>query len=347
MATARLIPLLLLLSLAGPACDRLPPQSHAELYVFGTLVSLTAATDDEEAANRAFAEIGTRFQQMHRDWHAWEPGELTRINAALANGSSTPASLDIIDLVQKSRKMETASGGRFNAAAGALVALWGFHTSQYPVLGPPPIESAIEDLVQAHPSALDISIHGLILSSSNPVAQLDFGGIAKGVAVDEAVQILKEHRISAGIVNAGGDLRAYGNGAERPWRIAVQAPGGGVLGGLEVVGDEAVFTSGNYQRFRKDGNERYPHILDPATGWPVQGVSSATVIASEGWRADAAATALVVAGPEAFEEVVTAMEIDAALLVGENNTLHMTAAMAARLKLTDANVWHIKRYPAQ
>ena len=339
--------ILVAVCLALSACERALQQQHAELFVFGTLVSVTTAQTDADTASLAFAKIGTRFQKMHRDWHAWEPGELTRLNAALAAGDSVAASPDILDLVSKSREMELASGGRFNAAVGGLVALWGFHTSEYPVLGPPPAGSAIENIIRARPSSLDIVLNGADMSTPNPMVQLDFGGIAKGAAVDSAIQILKDIGAPAAIVNAGGDLRAYGANDGRPWKIAVQAPGGGVLGGLEVTDDEAIFTSGNYNRFRKDDAKRYAHILDPATGWPVEGVSSATVIADEGWRADAAATALIVAGPGAFAEVVDSMGIDTALLVEENNVLHMTAAMAARLELSDANSWQVKVYPAE
>ncbi len=101
--------------------------------------------------------------------------------------------------------------------------------------------------------------------------QLDFGGIAKGYAVDLAVARLRELGIGSAIVNAGGDLRAFGRHGDRPWRVAVRKPGGGTIGTLEVRQDEAMFTSGNYERFRQDEQERYPHILDPRSGWPVQG----------------------------------------------------------------------------
>ena len=338
-----LVSLLACLCLWG--CSREAQQQEAELYVFGTLVSLTAAQTDKSTAQRAFAEIGSEFQRMHRDWHAWEPGALTRLNTALAAGETVTAQADLLDLVIKSRELESASNGRFNAAVGRLVGLWGFHTSQYPVIGPPPAKADIENLINSSPSSLDIVIDKDQLSCPNPAVQLDFGGIAKGAAVDEAIGILRDHGIPAAIVNAGGDLRAYGSADGKSWKIAVQAPGGGVVGGIEVVADEAVFTSGNYQRFRLDAEHRYAHILDPATGWPVQGVSSATVIAAEGWRADAAATALVVAGSQAFAQTVRDLEIKAALLIDDNNVLHMTAAMADRLSFEDAAVWQIKEYP--
>ncbi len=337
--------LFIALCLTLAACNKKAAEYQAELFVFGTVVSLTAAGTDEDTASKAFAEIGRQFQVLHRDWHAWDPGELTRLNTALATGKTVTASPGIVDLVIKSRQMETMSGGRFNAALGGLVALWGFHTSQYPVLGPPPATEEIDKIIRSRPSALDVEVSAGGLTSANPMVQFDFGGIAKGAAVDIAVQILREYGIPAAIVNAGGDLRAYGNPGGEPWNIAVRAPAGGIIGGLEVRGDEAIFTSGNYQRFRQDDERRYAHILDPATGWPVEGVISTTVIAAEGWRADAAATALLIAGSQAFAQTAANMQIDAALLVDENGGLHLTPAMANRLKLVDSGAWQIFEHP--
>jgi thiamine biosynthesis lipoprotein len=152
--------------------------------------------------------------------------------------------------------------------------------------------------------------------------------------VDLAVARLRQLGIEDAIVNAGGDLRAIGRRGERPWRIAVRKPAGGVIGAVEVRGDEALFTSGNYERFRLDREERYPHILDPRTGWPVEGIVSATVITSEGVLADAAATALVVAGLEEWPQVARAFGLDQVLIIDESGTVYMTADMAARVRFT-------------
>jgi len=328
--------ILALLSAAGiglaAGCHR-PQVEQAELFVFGTLVDVTVQGVDAATAERAFAQLQADFQVMHRDWHAWEPGALTRINEAFASGQSAPASPDIIRLVRQSQFVEERSGGRFNAAIGALIGLWGFHTSEFPILGPPPDPEAIAALVEAHPSSLDISIAGDMLSSDNPAVQLDFGGIAKGYAIDLACDRLREMGIDDAIVNAGGDLRAIGDHGDRPWRVAIRNPGGGVIGSLETRADEAVFTSGNYERFREDAGARYPHILDPATGWPVKELSSVTVIADEGWLADAAATALIVAGPSAWRQVAEALGLDQVLVVDGDGRVQLTPAMRGRVEL--------------
>jgi thiamine biosynthesis lipoprotein len=162
--------------------------------------------------------------------------------------------------------------------------------------------------------------------------QLDFGGIAKGHAVDLTIDRLRSLGIENAIVNAGGDLRAIGDHGDRPWRVAVRQPGGGIIASVQVKGDEAIFTSGIYERFREDQQERYPHILNPATGWPAGDIASVTVISDEGLLADAAATALLVAGLEKWPEVARALALEEVALVDESGTIYMTPAMQKRLQ---------------
>jgi thiamine biosynthesis lipoprotein len=315
------------------ACQR-DEEYSAELFVFGTIVEVKLWGASSEQASQAFAELQQMFQGMHQNWHAWEPGRLVDINQAFANGQVVEADQDIVNMVRQSQLIEKLSDGRFNPAIGALIRLWGFHTSDYPIIGPPPDQADIDAILRQQPSSRQIHIDGLMLSSDNPLVQLDFGGIAKGYAVDLAIRYLQEKGISNAIVNAGGDLRATGRHGDRPWRVAVRKPGGGIIGSVEVVGDEALFTSGNYERFRQDSQERYPHILDPRTGWPVEHVASVTVITREGIVADAAATALVVAGLDDWPAVARAMGLNQVLVVDESGKVYLTPEMDERVEFS-------------
>ena len=321
--------LLCLVLLSG--CQRDEEQS-AELYVFGTIVEIKLWGASPTEAGHAFAAIQQMFQAMHRDWHTWEPGMLMDINRAFAEGRSATANADIVEMIRRSQPLEAGTGGRFNPAIGGLIRLWGFHTSDYPIEGPPPSQAQISEILDLHPSSNDIKIDGLELSSNNPAVQLDFGGIAKGYAVDLTIAKLRAMGINNAIVNAGGDLRAMGTHGDRPWRVAVRKPGGGNVGSVQVQGDEAIFTSGNYERFRQDQTERYPHILDPATGWPARDIASVTIITDEGILADAAATALLVAGLDGWPEVARELNLQQIAVVDEDGTVYMTPAMEKRLQ---------------
>ena len=332
-ALASKIALLLVFLILLAACQRDEEQS-AELFVFGTLIEIKLWGASPEEAGHAFSELQQMFQGMHQDWHAWEPGRLTNINNAFAQGRPATADENIVEMVRRSQQIEASTGGRFNPAIGALIRLWGFHTSDYPITGPPPSQLQIDEILEQKPSSADIHINGLELRSDNPAVQLDFGGIAKGYSVDLTIAHLRDLGIGNAIVNAGGDLRAMGSHGDRPWRVAIRKPGGGNIGSVQVRGDEAIFTSGNYERFRQDQEERYPHILDPNTGWPAKDIASVTIITDEGLLADAAATALIVAGLEHWSEVAHALGLNQVAVVDESGTVYLTPEMEKRIQFS-------------
>jgi thiamine biosynthesis lipoprotein len=158
------------------------------------------------------------------------------------------------------------------------------------------------------------------VTSSNPHVQLDFSGIAKGLAVRAACEAIRDRGIASALVNAGGDVLVCG-AADGPWRVAIRGPGGAVLETLAVDRPLAVFTSGSSYRYREFDGERYPHILDPETGRPASAAMQATVIDPDALRADAAATALVVAGPDEWPTVAASMGAERAVVVGPDGAV--------------------------
>jgi len=166
---------------------------------------------------------------------------------------------------------------------------------------------------------------------------LDLGGIAKGAAVDAVVAELESAGIAPALVNAGGDLRVIGTRPDRRWRIGIQAPrGDGLLGVIELDAGEAAFTSGDYERYYELDGQRLHHIIDPRTGYPVTHTRAVTVIAADGTTADAAATALFVAGPE-WQRLAAALGVTAALRVDAGGSIEMTAEMRDRFQASAAN----------
>jgi thiamine biosynthesis lipoprotein len=180
----------------------------------------------------------------------------------------------------------------------------------------------------------DLRFDGHRLSSTNPAVQLDVGAFAKGYAVDEAIALLQQRGIDNAIVNAGGDLRAIGRHGDRPWHIGIRHPREpGVIAALDTVGDESVFTSGTYERYYDYDGHRYQHIIDPRSGHPSAGTLSVTVIDDNAATADAAATALLIAGPRQWTTVARHMGIDKAMLIDDQMTVYMTPAMQQRVEL--------------
>lgn len=307
---------------------------HERIYVFGTLVDVSLWGVTEAQGREAIAELDRAFQTQHVEWHAWKPGALTDLNAAIARGEPGRGTVHLVRLIELSKRLSAQSDDLFNPALGHLIRLWGFHGDELPA-GPPPARTEIEAWLARRPRMQDVAVEGEWVRSSNPAVMLDFGGIAKGYAVDLAIERLRVLGIRNALVNAGGGMTAMGRHDALPWRVGVRHPQGkGVLAALELHDGESVHTSGNYERFSEHEGIRYGHLIDPRTGYPGREILSATVIHDDGAVADAAATALVLAGRADWQRIAAQMGVALAMLVDEAGTVHMTPAMAARVHFT-------------
>jgi thiamine biosynthesis lipoprotein len=335
--TSRLRNLALLLALLTgllAGCRGETPVYTTRFLAFGTLMDISIVGVRRDDAERASQLVEQDFAFMHRAWHAWDPGPMGRVNQLLGQGKPFAAPPSVLPLLRKSQELAEQSGNLFNPAIGRLIDLWGFHTDS-PECRPPPPAREIRALVKANPRMSDIQVDGIMLRCTNPRAKLDFGAIGKGYGIDLAIGHLRELGIHNVIINAGGDLRAIGDRDGQPWRIAIRRPTGGVFAILKVSGDESVFTSGDYERNFVYEGKTYHHIIDPRTGWPAEGTRSVTVVHTDATTADAAATAIFVAGPKEWHAVAERMGIRYVLLMDTEGVVHMNPAMAERVELLD------------
>lgn len=325
---------LALLGLA--ACSKPDTEIKSSQYVFGTVVEITVRGVAQPEAEAAFAALAEGFRRMHVDWHAWKPGgELMRVNAACKTGAPVTVSPFTLPLIADAKRYFALSDGLFDAAVGEIVGAWGFHADE-PVKGRAPPFDEIRALIARHPSMDDIRIAGDTVTCANPAVGLDFGGFAKGAAVDWALATLRARGIADAVVSAGGNVGTSGSHGDRPWRIGIRDPKTwGVIASVEASGGESVYTSGNYERFREHEGVRYSHIIDPRTGWPVEHILSTTVIATDGGLADAASTALTVAGVADWPRIAKRMGVDQVLMLDDAGNLYASPKMAARLSFPE------------
>lgn len=305
-------------------------------YLFGTLVDVTVADPDAHRVAGVMSKLSARFGDMHRNLHAWKPGALMDINRAVARGEGIAVGAELQGLIADLKTCYRCSAGAFNPAQGELIGLWGFHNDVLPTSAPPSA-TQIERLVADNPSPLDLNVTDGVLTSRNSRVQLDLGGYGKGYALDVGMRLLREAGIGNAIINAGGDLNVAGRKGSEAWRIGIRDPlKSGALAWLETSGEEAIYTSGNYERYLEYDGKRYAHILDPRTGMPVHDTVSVTVIHKYGARADAAATALTVAGPQQWRAMAEQLEVSQVMVVNRVGEIAMTRPMAERLSLSDA-----------
>jgi thiamine biosynthesis lipoprotein len=196
----------------------------------------------------------------------------------------------------------------------------------------PPDDFAIQKWLSLGVSSASLEWEGDLLRSKSPRVMLDLGGIAKGSILEQFVSILRGAQVENAIIDIGGDLTVMGTVKGRPARIGIRSPRSDeALGWLEVVAGETVMTSGDYERFFEHDGKRYQHVLDPATGRPVEQTVAATVLHEDAVLADAAATALLVAGAADFDDICESMGLDEALIVSASGDMRLTGPMQKRL----------------
>ena len=330
--TARHV-LWLVVLLALAACSP-PPLHQQQAYVFGTLVEVSVHGAPEAQARDATGAVLAHFDRLHRSLHAWQPSELSRLNALIAQGQAAPVSPELAGMLRDAQALSIQSDGRFNPAIGGLIALWGFHADSPQARVPE--AAAIEQWVGRHPAMSDLVIEDARVTSRNPAVRLDLGGYAKGRALDDAAAILRAHGISNALVNIGGNVIALGTHGDRPWRVGIQHPRRpGTLATLDLHDGEAIGTSGDYQRYFEIAGQRYSHLIDPRNGRPATGMQSVTILMRgphAGTLSDALSKPLFIDGPARLAGNAAKLGVDAYLAVDAGGQLQVSPAMQARLR---------------
>jgi thiamine biosynthesis lipoprotein len=268
--------------------------------------------------------------------------ELNRIDSIYGYGANTLAAQLLKEkngliitseqyyILKKCLDIASLTDGAFDITVGSLKRIWDFNQQEKHIPSKEKIEYALSK----------VDYHNIILGNSfvslkEDKCVLDMGGIAKGYALDRIVDILKNEGITAGIVDAGGDLKIFGkkHNNER-WCIGIVNPRKPAKIFRKIYIDSgAVATSGDYERyFIKDGI-RYHHILNPKTGYPARKCISVTVVSETGIIADALATGIFVLGPQNGMELVKKINgVDALIMFMENDSLKIIKSRGINLE---------------
>jgi len=327
---AALVALLWLLA----ACSR-PEQTHRSSgRVFGTAVEISIYGCSPERAAELSRAVLAEFDRLHHKFHSWQPSMLTALNDAIERGEPFVADAEMVSLLQSATVLAERSDNLFNPAIGHLIRLWGFQSSKFERHDPAPAD--IARWVAARPRLSDLRYDGVTITSSNRAVMIDLGGYAKGYALDRAAQILRRAGVKAALINVGGNVLAIGQPGTRPWTVGIQDPrGDGALASVELHDNEAMGTSGDYQRYFMADGKRHPHIVDPRTGDTVDLVASVTIITSggndAGLRSDGNTKPLFITGPAGWEAMAARMGMAEVLLIDADKRFLMTPAMRARL----------------
>lgn len=332
------IPLLLFLLIAallvgcGSAAASGDPEAEqkSDIYVFcmDTTMRLTAYGSNRAAALQAAQAEIERLNDIFSI--GVESSDIARLNRE-GSGQVSP---DTAELLRRTLALYEETGGIFDPTVYPLMELWGFVSKDYHV---PTEEELAAALALVGSERVSIDGDGFVTLGEGQA--IDLGGIAKGYTSQRLMQIFRDCGVSSAMVTLGGNVQCLGikpNGKQ--WNIAVRDPFGQDSSdyvAIVRIEDEAIITSGGYERFFDDPEtgRRYQHILDPATGYPVEsGLSSVSIVSKDGTLADGLSTALYIMGLEKASDYWRAHSGDfEAILIDGEGALYVTAGLADRV----------------
>lgn len=294
---------------------------HRTVKLMGSRFDITVISDDpakgEDYIDLAIAEI-SRIEKLIS---SWDPSsETSNINV---NAGVRPVKVDaeLFDLIERSIAISKLTDGAFDISYASMDNVWKFDGSMKEF----PSEEAVSSSVSK------VGYENIILDKNENTVYLKlkgmkigFGGIGKGYAADKAKELLVLKGVSAGIINASGDMNTWGKQTDgEEWKVAITNPmNKGKAYGLLPVKNSAVVTSGDYEKFVTFNNKRYSHIIDPRTGYPATGMISATVFAPKAELADALATSIFVMGIEAGIDRIDQIPDVECIIVDESGNIH-------------------------
>jgi thiamine biosynthesis lipoprotein len=295
--------LCLLLSCQAQDTVKLPQAEQAvmprhDFYksLMGTPWEIAIYTDDflnaSEVAKSAFYEV----ERIEKRFSSWiEQSEISQINQRTDQYVEIAQETYIHLSLAKSISLETSKA--FDITWAALQGLWDFRAKKKPSHG-----EIVQRLAWVDSQRLlDLKEENQrYYAKLHAGSKIELGAITKGYAVEQAAKRIKMLGFKNFIVNGGGDLWVGGQKeGNTPWTIGIRHPRNGkIFGELTIHGDQAVVSSGDYERYFEDNGQIFHHIIDLRTGYPAQLTVSITVVAQDATIADAYATALFVLGPK-------------------------------------------------
>lgn len=272
-----------------------------------------------------------------------DTSDISRINGA--GGEAVEVSSEAIEIIEKGLHYGDLSGGAFDITIGKATDLWDFHDNLETGHegGQIPSQEALNEAV-SHVNYKAVQVDGNRIKLTDSDAEINLGGIAKGYIADKVASYLEERGVTSAVVDLGGNIVVIGgksgslicaDGTDPeqtvPFNIGITDPTSetGDLLGIMPCSDKTVVTSGTYERYFEQDGVKYHHILDPATGYPVDtDVLSVTIISSRGNSADCdgLSTTCLAIGMEKGLELVKSLDGFEAIFVDTEGNVEMTSA---------------------
>ncbi len=290
-----------------------------------TFLRVDIVQEGENHANALLSEAFDRADTLIHMINAWAPSSpLSAVNRRAGKGPVIVPGM-LFDLVERALKVCAFTDGRFDITFASMDRLWYFDRPMERLPSEEEIRSSVANVDHRNIRLVhaDRAIH-----IRKAGTKIELGAIGKGFICECIKSFLVERGVKDGVVNAGGDLLAWGmNEHGTPWTISVMDPRSPqrAMGRFPVM-DQAVATSGDYERFVMIDGERHSHIIDPRTGRPVKGVRSVTVVYPDAELADALCTAVFLHGVQEGLALIERVEGLHGFIVDDNGDHHFSSA---------------------
>ena len=282
-------------------------------FIVGSTCEVKFYTGNDSIANDILSEIDAELIRLDSLLNRFSEASLvSELNQALR----IKAPEDIIRLFLLSDSVSRITDGLFDISIAPLLELWGFYEHEFK--NPDTVKiTLVKRLIDYR--EIKIEKDSIIIREG---MKIDLGAVAQGYAADRVGMILKEHNIKSALINIGGEIVAIGHSPEkRPWRIGIRNPRAeGIIEGVEVE-NAALSTSGDYEKYFIIEDQKYPHIVDPKTGFPALNFVSVTIFADNAAYADAMATAVAIMGPDKGVKFLDSLGIRGIIYYEENGQL--------------------------
>lgn len=292
------------------------------LKLMGNRFELSVVWDDEAEAMRLIDHAVEEIRRVEKLLTTYSEDSQTSLINQQAGIAPVKVDREVFELIRRSQKISDVTQGAFDITYGSVdKRLWNFDKNM----------TTLPDAATARLSVHLINYRNVMLDEvactvflKKPGMRIGFGGIGKGYAAEQAKAVLKALGVTSGIVNASGDLTAWGhqpNGQE--WTIGIADPDSAntPFSYLSIT-DMAIATSGNYEKYVMIGGKRYSHTIDPKTGLPVTGIKSVTIISPNAEIADAMATPVMIMGIRAGLDMINQVKGLACIIIDDNDEIY-------------------------
>ncbi|MCB9040089.1 MAG: FAD:protein FMN transferase [Lewinellaceae bacterium] len=311
----------LLLAWMSTAIAGAQPQAvHRPVKLMGSGFEFTAIHEDVALANAAIDAGIAEVSRIERLISSWDENSQTSAINRNAGIAPVPVDEELFRLIQRSLKVSGITDGAFDISFAAIEKLYLFNGSDTTL---PPADEVARSVAK-------INFRNIILNPQKHTVflkeegmRIGFGAIGKGYAANRARAVMQAMGIANGLVNASGDLTCWGKQEDgRDWGIAIADPDDKMRAIAWLpIGEGAVVTSGDYEKFLMVDGKRYAHIIDPRTGYPTTGIKSATIVCPDAELADALATSVFVLGKERGLALINQLKGIECLIITEDNEL--------------------------